>query len=301
MIRRGGDRKLEMDYAGAVSGFANAMQKFPLKLILYRTIFRGKGLEFDSYRNFAQDDDASMIDWKASLRSNSILAKKYIEERELNVYFIVDCGNSVLFGSGNKLKAEFNAEFIVSLSHLVLEGGDKVGLVMANNDVVKFLSASKGKNQFFLIKDFLSDSNYYNGEFDLRKAIDFSLDTIKSDYTVFIIVSDFIGLKRNTVKGLKFIGNRFETIAIMSRDEMDNKLPNFSHQLAVIDPVSGRSIVLDPKSVQKTYSKIVDYQKKKIKKILFDSNIDLLELDSNKSFFMPVSHFLRSRSRGDRI
>ncbi len=302
MVKSGeSGHKFSIDFVNAVSGFSNAMQKFPLKLILYRTIFRGKGLEFDSYRNFEQDDDASMIDWKASLRSNTILAKKYIEERELNVYFIVDCSGSVLFGSGDKLKAEFNAEVVAALSHLVLEGGDKVGLIMLNDGVVKYLEAKKGKNQFYLVRDFLNEVSFYHGGFDLRKAIDFTLDSIKSEYTFFIIISDFINLKRDAVKGLKFIGNRFETIAIMSRDEMDNKLPNFSHQMSLIDPHTGRSAIVDPKMIEKTYEKMVKIQKRNLEKVLLESNIDLLELNSNKSFFLPVAQFLRSRSKGDRI
>ena len=82
--------KLVVNFPRAVAQFEDAMQKFPVKKILYKNIFRGKGLEFDSYRTFEPDDDSSLIDWKASLRAKQILAKRYIEERKLNVYFLVD-------------------------------------------------------------------------------------------------------------------------------------------------------------------------------------------------------------------
>ena len=67
--------KLKVNFPRAIAEFENAMQKFPVKKILYKNIFRGKGLEFDSYRDFQPDDDASLIDWKASLRSNKILTR----------------------------------------------------------------------------------------------------------------------------------------------------------------------------------------------------------------------------------
>ena len=78
-----------IDFPLAITQFENAMQKFPVKKILYRSVFRGKGLEFDSYRLYSDGDDASLIDWKASLRANEMLSKQYIEERDLNVYFLV--------------------------------------------------------------------------------------------------------------------------------------------------------------------------------------------------------------------
>jgi uncharacterized protein (DUF58 family) len=154
MVKKKKGGVFSVDYINSVSGFASMMQKFPLKRILYKTILRGKGLEFDSYRVFQQDDDASMIDWMASLRSNGLLAKKYIEERELSIYFIVDASSNVLFGSGDKLKAEYNAEIVAALSHLILESGDKIGLVMVNDDVTKYIPPKNGKNQFMILTSF---------------------------------------------------------------------------------------------------------------------------------------------------
>jgi len=158
--------KFLMDFPGSISEFEKAMKIFPVKNILYRAVFRGKGLEFDSYRDFEEgSDDASLIDWKASLRANRLLAKSYIEERDLNVYFMLDVSNSMLFGSGNKLKAEYAAEMIVALSRLMVGSGDRVGLIMFSDDIVKIVQPSKSKNQFAIFTKFLSDTSLYGGGF----------------------------------------------------------------------------------------------------------------------------------------
>lgn len=290
-----------MDYTSSVSGFANTMQKFPLKKILYKTIFRGKGLEFDSYRNFQQDDDASMIDWMASLRSNSLLAKKYIEERELNIYFVVDSSSNVLFGSGSKLKAEYNAEIVAALSHLIIESGDKIGLVMINDDISKYVPPKNGKKQFFLITEFLKDPKLYHGEFNLKKGADFLLDVVKDEYSVFILISDFIAIKKGVQQSLKFIGNRFETLALMVRDPIDEELPHYNHQISIRDPQSGRQMIVDPKLIAEKYKQSAKKQKKAIIKVLNEANIDHCELDCSESFFYPLYSFLKRRAGGDRI
>jgi uncharacterized protein (DUF58 family) len=293
--------KFLLNFPKVIGEFENAMHRFPVKKVLYRAIFRGRGLEFDSYRSFAPDDDASLIDWKASLRSNDLLAKKYIEERNLNVYFLVDVSNSMLFGSGKKLKAEYAAELVVSLSHLIIGSGDRIGLVMFSDKVVKVLHPSGSKNQFALFTKFLSDPDYYGGGFDLNGALDYILHTVKSPYTVFVLVSDFINPKKESEKFLGLMGTRFETMAVMIRDNVDENLPKTKYQFSVQDPYSGRQMILDPEIAAEQYHKNVIRQKGILKEMLKKSRVDLLELMTDKHFAIPVASFLKTRAIGGRF
>jgi uncharacterized protein (DUF58 family) len=290
-----------VNFAKAISEFENAMHKFPVKKILYKNIFRGKGLEFDSYRLFEPDDDASMIDWKASLRSNQILARKYIEERELNVYFLVDVSNGMLFGSGDKLKSEYAAEFVVALAHLVLGAGDKIGLVMFNEGIVKILPPARTKNQFALFSKFLSDASLYGGGFNLDKAIEDVVRTVKSPYTIFILVSDFIRVNKENLEKLKLLGMRFETVGVMIRDRLDEDLPETNYQIAVQDPYSGRQMVLDPQIARERFQKNALTHKNMVKEMFKQAKLDSLELAIDKNFVIPMSSFLKSRAVGSRI
>ena len=293
--------EFSLNVAGAISKFEDAMQKFPVKKILYRTIFRGKGLEFDSYRAFESDDDASMIDWKASLRGNTLLAKKYIEERDLNVYFLVDVSSSMLFGSGDKLKAEYATEFCASLAHLILGAGDKIGLIMFNDKVVKFLEPARSSKQFLIFSRFLSDSKLYGGGFNLDAAIEHALRTVNSPYTVFVLVSDFINTKKSNLRNLKLLGHRYETLGIVIRDKFDENLPNVSWQYSVQDPYSGRQMILDPQIASFRYRQNVLRQRHVLGEMFKQSNIDSINFMTDKDFVVPLASFLKSRSRGSRI
>jgi len=290
--------KLVVNFPRKIAEFESALQRFPVKNIMYNVMFQGRGLEFDSYRDFSPSDDAGLIDWRATLRSNNLLAKKYVEERNLNIYFLVDVSNSMLFGSGNKLKAEYVAELVVALSHLIVNSGDKIGLVMFSDDVVKILHPSSGKNQFALFTKFLSDSSFYGGGFDLNNAIEYVLRSVKSSYTIFILVSDFIKTRKNSEKTLRLMGARYETLAVMIRDQMDERLPETSYQFSVQDPYSGRQMVLDPTIAAERYRKNVIRQKGMMKEIFKKSKIDLLELTTDKSFAIPIASFLKARATG---
>jgi uncharacterized protein (DUF58 family) len=293
--------KFVVNFPRAIAEFENAMHKFPVKKVLYRSAFLGKGLEFDSYRLFSHGDDADLIDWGASLRANEMMARKYIEERDLNVYFLVDVSNSMLFGSSDKLKAEYAAEFVISLSHLIVGAGDRIGLVMFNDDVVKMLHASSNKNQFALFAKFLSDPNLYGGGFDLDRAVEHVLRRINSAYTVFILVSDFIKTRKSNLRSFRLIGSKFEALAVMIRDKFDENLPKTGQQFSIQDPYSGRQMILDPSIAADVYRKNVVRQKGAVKEMLKHSRIDLLELPTEKGFTIPVSGFLKGRALGGRV
>jgi len=294
--------KLKINFPKAIAEFESVLRKFPVKNILYNTMFQGRGLEFESYRKFESYEDANMIDWKASLRTNSLLARKYIRERDLNVYFLVDVSNSMLFGSENKLKAEYVAEIVCALSHLIANSGDKIGLVMFSDDIVKILPPSNSKNQFALFMKYLSDTNLYGGGFDLKKTIDNVLRRIGYSYTVFIVVSDFIKTRKDSEKTFHLIGSQFETIAVMVRDLFDEDLPKTKFQFALQDPYSNQQMILDPEIAAKRYKQIAARQKGMMKDIFKKSRIDLLELMTNKPFAYPTAAFLKARAtRGGRI
>ena len=56
----------------------------------YKSSIRGKGLEFNNFREYTVTDDASLIDWKVSVRVNRPVIKEFIEERNLEVFLLID-------------------------------------------------------------------------------------------------------------------------------------------------------------------------------------------------------------------
>ena len=65
----------------------------------YASAFKGRGLEFASYRVYTPNDDASLIDWTASSRARKLLVKEFVEERNLNIVFIVDVSSKMMLPS----------------------------------------------------------------------------------------------------------------------------------------------------------------------------------------------------------
>jgi len=288
------ERKFLIDYAGSLSQFERLIKKFQIRRIFYKNI--SKGLEFDSYKNYNFDDDARDIDWRASLRANELLTKQYVEERDINIYFVVDVSNTMLFGSNKKLKTEYAAEIVLTLSHLMLETNDNIGLIMFSDRDIKFLSPSKGKKQFSAFLKNLSEIKYYGGNFDFEKMINSVLLKVKSPFSVIIFISDFIHLHSSCEKNLSMLSSKFETISIMVRDNLDESIDNLPQQMVIQHPFLQKQMIVDPEITAEKYREYTLKQKKFVKDLFLKTHIDFIEFHTDKPFTIPLVSFLKSRA-----
>jgi len=290
-------RKLNVDFPKAISKFESIMKtQLLIKTVYYKRIFGGKGFEFDSYRNYSpENDDASLIDWKATMRFPSkVLIRQYLEERDLKIFFIVDVGDNMIFGSGDKLKNEVTAELVSSLSHLILGSGDSVGMAMYSDKVVKLYPPSGGMHQFHNIIRSLSDPNLHGGKSDLKKSLKFLLPNLKGVSAVFI-VSDFINFDDETIKLLKMFMHKFETVGLMVRDIVDLTMPNLNNEVIVEDIYTGEQKVVNPAIIKRQYERYALEQITKVRGVFKKTGSDLLELHTNKDFLIELASFLKSR------
>src|SRR5262245_65997218 len=70
----------------------------------YRSVFRGRGREFDQVVQYEFGDDVRDIDWNVTARRGEPYRKQYIEERQLTVVLLFDDTLSLQFGSGARSK-----------------------------------------------------------------------------------------------------------------------------------------------------------------------------------------------------
>lgn len=263
----------------------------------YRSIYKGKGLEFEDYRVYTPEDDASRIDWMASMRSNDILIKLFREERNLNVYILLDTSSSMIFGSTEKLKMEYAAEMAAAFAYFVLGANDKAGLVMFNDKIVKMIPPSTGKRHFYILLNSLINAELYGGGYDLQKAVNFIMK-IATEKSIMIIISDFIGFKSEWEKTLKTARAKFDIISVMIRDPRDEVMPEEDvGQIMVQDPHSGESLLISPKKISEEYQKFVKAEEDRLTNSFLKSDLDLLRISTSQTFIKPLIEYFLMRGK----
>lgn len=261
----------------------------------YKTIFKGAGLEFEDFRRYDKGDDASLIDWKASVKANDLLIKRFIEERNLNVFFLLDVSSSMLFGSSYKLKNQYAAEVVASMSYAVMTSNDNIGLAMFNNGMINSIYPSAGERQYYKILDRLVDLNLYGGKYDFESALRFVVPFLPAG-TLLIIVSDFIGLKGGWKEYLKIVCSKFDVIAMMVRDRRDREMPEDVGDIVISSPYSEEKVVIKPDKIKEEYEAYIREEEGQIEKIFEDAGADFLLLITDKGFVTPIIRFFKKRA-----
>jgi uncharacterized protein (DUF58 family) len=265
--------------------------------------FKGRGMEFSEFRSYVYGDDASAIDWKASLKSNSTLVRVFEEEKNPKVVFIFDVSDSMLFSSRHdgKMKVEFAAELIVKMANSILKTGVAVGLAMFSDTVVAKVKPNIGVAMEHEIKELLRNVDNYGGNFDFSKAMKYVLSFSSLERYVFILVSDFIGLEKNWEKYIEILNQKFDLIGLMIRDHRDRYLPTTGGQIVLQHSSSNEKLYVDAKQYSELYHEKVLKTESDIEKMFKAAKADLLKIETTEDGFSKVVNFLEtSKQRRDR-
>src|SRR5579872_1475667 len=125
--------KLELRARAVVEGIISGMHKSP---------HRGYSVEFAQHRDYTQGDEIRHIDWKVYARSDRYYIKQFEEETNLKAYFVLDTSTSMNYRSGALSKLDYGAIIAASLSSLLLQQRDSVGLALFNAGIRAFLPAA---------------------------------------------------------------------------------------------------------------------------------------------------------------
>ncbi len=291
-------KKLKLD----IKGLANRLDISTKKMFRsnlsgnYQTAFRGTGLEFYGFRKYTTSDDASRIDWKASTRANDLLVREYIEERNLNVFFLVDASSTMLFGTKDKIKAQYAAELVASMSFAVLHSSDSVGLGMFNKNLVKNFLPTSGEKQYYNILSNLVDLNLYGNGFDLAKPLKYYTGVLPRG-SLFFIVSDFIGLKGDEwIRALRITCRKLDVIGIMVRDVRDRQMPDEYSEIILESPEDDRKKTVNPAAIKHAYESYVKREEERIAEIFSESGGgEFLLLTTDMDFVKPIIKMFKRR------
>src|SRR5437764_12434937 len=157
----------------------------------YHSVFKGTGLSFEEVRPYQPGDDVRTIDWNVTARMGMPFVKKYVEERDLTIFLVVDVSGSLSFGSRAILKRELAAEIAALLSFAALRNQDRVGAALVSDRLELFLEPRRRRTHVLRLVREILDRPAHGGT-DLERGLAAVLATLKRRSVLFFI-SDFLG------------------------------------------------------------------------------------------------------------
>ena len=283
-------RRLELRTRGAVAAtFAGQ----------YRSVFKGRGMNFEEVREYQPGDEVRSIDWNVTARLGEVrgdaYVKKFTEERELTVMLIVDVSASGEFGSVNLSKRELAAEVACLLAFSAIRNNDKVGLILFSDHVEHFIPPKKGRaHTLRLIRDILFFEPRGRGT-DAGAALAY-LNRVLHRRSVVFIVSDF--QVPDFSKELSVTARRHDLIAIPIIDPREEELPDVGW-LTLEDAETGEQIEVNTSSRNtrlkfmqnvhdRTEARLRDFRRKRV---------DTISLTTDVDYVPALRTFFRTRER----
>lgn len=261
----------------------------------YLSAFKGRGMEFDTVREYVPGDEIRSIDWNVTARSDGPYVKTFCEERELTILLAVDISASGAFGSQKISKMETAVEVAAVLMFTSLKNNDKVGLLFFADDVVKYIPPRKGRgNVLRLIREMLA-TEPVKSETNIAKALEY-IGRVQRRRAVVFVLSDFIG--PDCSRALAVANQRHDCIAVTLEDLRERELPSVGF-LKLRDAETDELIELDTRNprVRALFAKAANDRQTKLKELLRKANVDRLEIRTDQSYATSLQRFFRMREQ----
>ena len=169
----------------------------------YKSIFKGRSMNFDELREYVPGDDIKDIDWKASSRSQKMLVRQYIAERKHNIMLVFDTNRRMLGDSdGLEEKRELAIMSAGTMAYFVNRSGDFVSATYATEKGVKHFPFKTGLGNIELILESYHRDVDMENQTDLNTTLEYIIRNFKSKM-ILLLITDVAGIRSISEQNLK--------------------------------------------------------------------------------------------------
>ena len=285
----------------------------------YHSTFKGQGVEFDEVRPYMAGDDVRTIDWNVTAKTGVPYIKRFSEERELTILFMVDVSGSQGYGSVRRSKMELAAEVTALLALTAIRNQDKIGLILFSDRIVKYIPPRKGRDSVMrLVREVLAAEDDAAGGTDIAAALKF-LSGVQKRRAVVFLVSDFLGngeriprAKRvaegdalagvGTGNGyeslLRAAARRHDVICVPVSDPAESELPDVG-LVEIEDPETGALELVDTSSasVRRQFAERAEAETEELRRFFAKTGIDTLPIATDRPYANEVRKLFKRRAR----
>ncbi len=261
----------------------------------YESSFKGRGMEFDEVREYTPGDEIRTIDWNVTARMGTPYVKRFVEERELTIMFMVDLSASGAFGTVDKTKNETAAELTALLAFSAIKNNDKVGLIVFTDTIEMFIPPKKGVSHVLRLIRELITFEPRQAATNISEALDY-LARVMHKRCVLFLISDFQA--DGFQKQLGILGRRHDLIAVSITDPRELSLPDVG-LVELEDAETGELVLVDTSSVavRRQYEGLGQERSQSLDEMFRYLNIDHARIVTGHDYVKDLVVFFRNRGK----
>ena len=267
----------------------------------YRSLFMGGGLDFAELREYQPPDDIRHIDWNVTARMDMPYVRRYLEDREVTAWFLLDLSPSMAFGTVERRKESVVVDFVGVLARLLTRNGNRVGAILYDNNVEFVIPPRSGRPQVLrLINDIQRQQSSSGGAMtDLSKLLESAFNSIKRRSLIFL-VSDFICLP-GWDKAMDQLNRKHDLLAVRLWDPREADLPDVGVVL-VEDSETGVQMSVDTsdRGFRRRFHEAARRREAELEQTFNRAGVDELSLSTEEDLVLAILRFASLRSRARR-
>lgn len=198
----------------------------------FRSMYRGRGVEFTGVREYLRGDDVRSIDWNVTARMGKPFVKLFEEDRELIVFLIVDHSLSMKTGFAQKSKLQTANEIAALMAFAAEQNNSPLGAVIFDGEIKFSATPKSGKNQTMIVLKHLEENTSTQKGSVLGNSLRGAYQLLKNRSLV-LILSDF--RSSDYEKEFARLASKHDVIAVKITDSSDTELPKAGF-LSFCDP-----------------------------------------------------------------
>ena len=261
----------------------------------YHSVFKGRGMEFAEVREYLPGDDVRAIDWNVTARTGVPHIKKYAEEREQTVMFLVDASRSLDFGTVDRMKGEIAAEIAAVLAFSAIRNNDKVGAIIFTDRIELFIPPKKGKSHVLrVIREMLFFRPEGQGT-DVGQALEYLSRVVRRKAVVFLL-SDFVS--PDYTQALRVANKRHDLATITITDPAEDALEKLG-LVHFVDAETGDRRLIDLSHRGSRDAFLAERRRFLLQRdeTFRRHGVDTIAVETDRPYTEPLIQFFRRRER----
>lgn len=219
-----------------------------LSLGIHKQKNKGQGYELDFLREYTCDDEARLIDWKASTRVNRPLVKEFHLENTSEMVVVLDCGRFMISEENDLSALDLAINAILVLSQLAVSMGDRIRIIPFSDRILGDFISSRGKSPLKNIIQFLTPLKAEMVASDYAGVFNYIHNNVHKR-SLLIFMSDIVGNVNKPLwkKHFSLLSKRHTTLFMLLKDKLvQDEIERFAEtEEDVFTIVAARSLYME--------------------------------------------------------
>ncbi|RNI27477.1 DUF58 domain-containing protein [Rufibacter immobilis] len=261
----------------------------------FKSVFKSSGLEFDDVRAYQYGDDVRAIDWNVTAKGHGTFVKTYREEKEQNVFLLLDVSGSHALGAPGAQKMDIGKEIGGILALSALKQGSQLGMICFSDGKERYLKPGKGNEHAYSLIKTLAQLQPQSLKTNIGAGIKLCLNVVKRK-SIIILISDFIDL--NYERELVMLAKKHDLIVLQLMDKREIDFPRLGI-VPLLDKETGKTIWINTSSKDFRQKYLLPYaqNQERLSKICRQYQADFLPIYVEQDYVPQLVNLFRARNK----